>query len=271
MKNHKFNFDNPDDLLKELDAQRFKISLQPQIVQNSEVIVTKRAKIENLQQLKKPVDDEIAQLMDMRERGFLDRFAYREMLEIHQPKQLEIKRMISSLTQECNLLEAQINSYTDYVKPAEEFFAAINNIVFTYSIVEISLRGLLERYLLVPDTIRRSFYAIEQNHQRLDIEMLAIDSGLGETLIGQSIGKVQSSDPRFRDLSIEKTEIASDEILRFLSGIYSTTQKSPTYTLQSKATGGGAVQRWSDGARSDSYVTCNRCETLYFMGSRCEC
>jgi len=252
MKNGKFNFHNPKVLLEEIKTQRIKLKLQAQIELNAAGIVLKSEEIKRLQLLKKPFDDEIAKFMVLRDKGVMDRFAYREILEKYQPQQLELMRKISSLTDNCNLLEAQIGNYSEYVKPAEEFFTALNTIALTYSIVEISLRGEFAKYLLVPDKIRRADYSVYRQYLTPDIQMLAIDSGLGEALLGQVVGQVPNSDYRFRDLFIEKTEIASDEILRSLSGIYVSTQMKPIYRLQSKTSGGGAFQRWRDGARSDA-------------------
>ena len=137
--------------------------------------------------------------------------------------------------------------------------------------VDINLREDFLKCLLVPDSVRRSENMTYQKYLSSEIQVLATNSDLGKVLLGQKVGLVRSSDHRFQDLQIIGTQIASNDILRFLNGIYPSTQKSPTYKLQERSSGGGSTQRWQDGARSDAYVICNRCETLYFIGSTCEC
>ena len=267
----RFNFEDPGALLEEVKLQRSKLHFESLIEQCESELRNKEAEISRLQSLKQPFDVEISQLMTMRDRGFLDRFGYREMLEKFQPQQLEYKHKIYTLQNECNLRNAQIKSYAEYVQPARAFLDYFESNVSTYSLVEFTFNGDQLKYLLTPDYVRRTVYLIDVAGSDSKIELLATNSDLGLTLLGQAVGQVKSSDYRFRNIHITKTELIDDHTLAYLSEIYLRTQLSPSYRLQSKSSGGGAVQRWRDGARSDTYVVCDRCETLYFYGSRCEC
>jgi hypothetical protein len=271
MTSRQLNFNDPSALLKEIKNQRSKLKIQSLIDQCNSEISSKTAEIDRLHVLKEPFEAEIEQLKVMRDRGSLDRFGYREMLEKVQPQHLEYKRRITTLTDECNLRETQISNYAEYVDEANDFFDALNSLVVTYSQVEISVGTDRSRYLLVPESVRRSVYSIPEKYLDSDIELLATKSDLGMALIGEKVGKVENADYRFRDTEILSTAVTSDEVLSFLTNVYSKTRLAPTYKLQSRESGGGAFQRWRDGARSDSYVVCNRCETLYFFGSRCDC
>jgi len=266
-----FNFENPSELLEELKLQRGKLHFESLIARLQSELISKKAEISRLQSLKQPYDIELSQLISMRDRGLLDRFGYRELLEKFQPKQLELRRRIDSLQNECSRNEAQIKSHTEYVHPAKTFLDYFDSTVSTYSLVEITFSGDSLKYLLAPDYVRRTVYSIKEKVSNANIELLATNSGLGLALIGQVVGQVKSSDYRFRDLHIKKTELIHDETLRYFSGVYAGARMRPTYRIQSRSSDGGAVQRWRDGARSDSYFVCDRCSTLYFLGSQCEC
>jgi hypothetical protein len=268
----RFNIEDPVKLLEEVKLQRSKLHFESLIEQCESELRSKEEEISRLQSLKQPFDVEITQLMTMRDRGFLDRFGYREMLEKFQPQQLEFKRKISTLQNECDLRNAQIKSYAEYVEPARTFLDYFESTVSTYSLVEIDFSGDQLRYLLTPDSVRRAVYSVKETTSNTEIELLATNSGLGSALLGQSVGQVKNSDYRFRNLHITKTGLIDDQTLHNLSDFYYRAQLRPTYRLQSRtSSSGGAVQRWRDGARSDSYFVCDRCSTLYFLGSRCEC
>lgn len=272
MKSNNFNFENPSKLLEELKAQRGKLHFETLIEQCESELRSKEAQIGRLKTLKQPFDAEIAQLMTMRDRGSLDRFGYRDLLEKFQPQQLELKRKISSLQNDCSLREAQIMNYAEFVQPARTFLDYFESTVSTYSLVEINFSGDQLRYLLTPDSVPRAVYSVREANTNTEIELLATNSDLGSALLGQAVGQVKNSDYRFRDLHITKTELIDDQTLNYLSDFYYRAQLRPTYRLQSRSSGNsGAVQRWRDGARNDSYFVCDCCSTLYFLGSRCEC
>lgn len=263
MNQNQYNFEDPGEVLVLLLRHRKNLQYLNQINSWRDKIATYLLEIENLEQLKKPYDSEIKDLMRMRDRGFLDRIGYREMLEEFQPKQLEFQRKISKLTNDCSLLESKITNYQNAIRPSQDFLHYFESTVAKYSIVRISLKEELLEYLLVPDSIRQVYVQSTRN-------LLAVNSDLGAVLINHNVGRVQSEDYRFKDLEIVSTQIADDETLRLLEGLYHSTQQSNPFRIKDRHLGGGDIQRWRD-ARVNELVKCNRCFTLYPMGSTCNC
>jgi hypothetical protein len=219
--------------------------------------------LKSLKVLKEPIDLEILRLRSLHERGFIDRFGYRDLIQEIRPKQLEIEEKIHKLQTDNDQFATKIYQFKKFLVPAKEYLNTFKSLVVTYSIVTLSNSGEVSKYLLVPDKVRQIFLDSE-------IELLATESGLGEAIRNKQVGKVDSKDRRFRDLEILETEIASDETLKLLSRKFRSTQVLNSYRIMDRVMEGGAVQRWRD-ARVNARVKCRRCKTLYPMGSMCNC
>lgn len=260
----RYNFENPRELLEELKFQRCELRFQTLVEQCNFEFIQKKDEIERNKLLKNLLDVEFKLISTLRANGSLDRIGYREALEKFQPELLAFDRKISKLKMECNLIEGQVENYEKYLRTAKDFLQIFDLNVVSYSVVTLFLNRETFRYLLVPDAIRQVYFD-------LNIELLATNSALGSVLMYKEVGKVSTFDKRFRELFIEKIEVASDEILEILSGVFYKTQFSPAIRMMNKETTDGSLQRWRDGARSDSYIVCYRCESLYIMGSICKC
>ena len=263
MSNLQYDFTDPSDLLGQLSRYRASLANESKIELFTAEMTKNVEKLKAQKLLKDPIDLEIEKLRSLHERGFLDRFAYRESVQGIRQKQSEIEEKIHKLQTDNDQFATRIYQLKKFLVPATEYLNTFKSLVVTYSIVTLSNRGEVSKYLLVPDKVRQIFLESE-------IELLATESGLGEAIRNKRIGKVDSKDHRFRDLEILETEIASDETLKLLSRKFRSTQVLHSYRIMDRVMGGGAVQRWRD-ARVNEYVKCKRCKTLYPMGSMCNC
>ena len=266
-----FNFEDPGELLNQLKIHRGTIHFESVIQGRLTDIDLKSQEIKRLEVLLEPFDLELMKIRNLRDIGSLDRIGYREAVEKYQSQQLELMRKISGLKNESTFLELQIKSILVSLGPARAFLNYFESTVTTYSIVDFTLKNQQIKRLLAPDELRQVFYFMDIEGSSEKVEILATKSDLGKALLGQRIGLVASIDYRFNDLKIDKTAVASDTILNQLRGVYLQNGKTRSYKLQSKNTSGGAIQRWRDGARGDAYIPCKRCDTLYLIGSTCEC
>jgi hypothetical protein len=258
-----YDFDNPAELLGKIEYHRAWLEKLGESTLDLEVVARKSKEIEELKLKLKPIDERIDELRRYLDRGFLDRTAYRSLLnEIH-PEKASIEYEIGKLRAAISDEETKERRRVTYSKPARDFLENINRYVVTYSHVSISLRNENHEYLLVPDAVRQKTFSLE-------IPLLATNSDLGKALLGQEIGKIQSTDPRFSTLELCSLQIAEDDYLQYLSGIYSASKQARAIRVRDRHLG-SSVQRWRDGARSDAYILCKRCDSLYPFGSTCEC
>ena len=263
MSNLQYDFADPSDLLGQLTKSRQSLEYESKIEFFTAEMAKNVDNLKTLKVLKEPIDLEILRLKSLHERGFLDRFGYRELIQGIRPKQLEIEEKIHKLQTDNDQFATKIYQFKKFLVPAKEYLNTFKSLVVTYSTVTLSNSGEVSKYLLVPDKVRQIFNESE-------IELLATESGLGEAIRNKQVGKVDSKDRRFRDLEILETEIASDETLKLLARKFRSTQVLHPYRIMDLVMEGGAVQRWRD-ARVSARVECRRCKTLYPMGSMCNC
>jgi hypothetical protein len=263
MSNLRYDFADPSELLGQLLRYRESLAYESKIEFLTLEMMKNTDELKALKRLKEPIDLEIAQLRSLHERGFLDRFGYRESSREIRHKQSEIDGKIHKLQTDNDQFARSIYQLEKYLVPAKDYLNTFKSLVVTYSIVTLSNHGEVSKYLLVPDKVRQMYVESE-------IELLATESSLGAAVRNKRIGKTNNNDRRFRELEILETDIASDEILYLLSDTYRSTQQTHSYRIMDRVLGGGAVQRWRD-ARVNEYVKCKRCKTLYPMGSMCNC
>jgi hypothetical protein len=263
MSNLQYDFTDPSDLLGQLSRYRASLANESKIELFTAEMTKNVEKLKAQKLLKDPIDLEIEKLTSLHERGFLDRFAYRESVQGIRQKQSEIEEKIHKLQTDNDQFATRIYQLKKFLVPATEYLNTFKSLVVTYSIVTLSNRGEVSKYLLVPDNVRRVFLESE-------IELLATESGLGEAIRNKLIGKVESKDHRFRDLEILETEIASDETLRLLSDLYLSTQQVSEYSFVKHVDNEESFRRWGY-KDQNNYIQCTKCETMYAPGSLCKC
>ena len=262
-KQNQYEFEDPAELLKSLTRYRRWLSELGDSELDEALIAQKRAAIEKIKLELKPILEEFEQLRAYLERGSLDRIAYRAALNEVNPRKRDLENQIGYLQKDIEIMETKERRRLVYAQPANDFFEQINKCVYTYSVVSILFNGESSTYLIVPDVIRQRF-------TRKDFSPLARNSDLGVALFHQEVGLVTTSDRRYKALEIKSIEIAPDDVLRYLSGLYADTQAPKTHRVVDRHLG-SFVQRWRDGARSDAYAFCTRCDSYYPFGSWCNC
>jgi hypothetical protein len=191
MSNLRYDFADPSDLLEQLSKFRQSLEYESKIEFFTAEMAKNVDNLKTLKVLKEPIDLEILRLRSLHERGFLDRFGYRELIQGIRPKQLEIEEKIHKLQTDNDQFATKIYQFKKFLLPAKEYLNTFKSLVVTYSIVTLSNSGEVSKYLLVPDKVRQIFLDSE-------IELLATESGLGEAIRNKQVGEVDSSDRRFR-------------------------------------------------------------------------
>jgi len=263
MSNLQYDFVDPSDLLGQLNRYRESLANESKIESFTAEMTKNSEELKAQELLKKPIDLEIEQLRSLHERGFLDRFGYRESSRGIRQTQSEIDEKIHKLQTDNDQFARRIYQLEKFLMPAKDYLNTFKSLVVTYSIVTLSNHGEVSKYLLVPDRVRQIYFESE-------IELLATESSLGQAVRNKRIGTINSNDRRFNELEIIETELASDETLYLLSDVYRSTQQFHSYRIMDRVLAGGSIQRWRD-ARVNEYVKCKRCKTLYPMGSMCHC
>lgn len=263
MSNLQYDFADPSDLLGQLTKSRQSLEYESKIEFFTAEMAKNVDNLKTLKVLKEPIDLEILRLKSLHERGFLDRFGYRELIQGIRPKQLEIEEKIHKLQTDNDQFATKIYQYKKFLVPAKEYLNTFKSLVVTYSIVTVSQNGKVSSYMLVPDALRLVC-------SESDVVLLATNSGLGAAILNQRIGKVDSSQNKFGDLEILHTDLADNATLEYLSDIYLSTQQAGSYQFVEHVGNEESFRRWGFKGQNN-YIQCTKCRSMYPPGSLCKC